>query len=112
MLHRILVATSALLSAGCATGMIFTHTVEPLDTQFDYTPVFRDKLEAGEGDVKHISLHRFPVYIDIMWDSNAIGDIAHREGIEDVYYADLERLSILGIWNQDTVHIYGKPAAH
>ena len=34
--------------------------------------------------------------------------IAKENGIETIYYADLETLSILGIWNQYTVHVYGK----
>ena len=57
----------------------------------------------GQGDIKHISY-----YVDVMWDSNAIGDIAKKHGIETIYYADIETLSVLTIWNQYTVHVYGK----
>jgi hypothetical protein len=46
--------------------------------------------------------------IDVMWSSNAIGDIAKKNGIETIYFADLEVRRILYIWNQYTVHIYGK----
>ncbi len=50
----------------------------------------------------------FSYYIDVIWDSNAIGDIAKREGIDTVYFVDLEVLKVLGIWSQYTAHIYGK----
>ena len=38
-----------------------------------------------------------------------IGDIARQHGLEEVYFADLETLSILGYWEQQWVHIYGRP---
>jgi len=57
-----------------------------------------------------VSVHYFPIYVDIVWDSNAIGDIARAQGIDEIYYADMETLSVVfGIWSQRTVHIYGKP---
>jgi len=46
--------------------------------------------------------------VDVLSDSNAIGDIAKQNGIETVYFADLETMSILIIWNQYTVHVYGQ----
>jgi hypothetical protein len=42
------------------------------------------------------------------WDDAAIGDIAKKNGIQELYFADLETLRVLGIWNQYWVHVYGK----
>jgi hypothetical protein len=114
---RLLRLLPALALAGCGyitlgdgiQGVVYRHTTTPLDVHLDVTPAFRDLSQEGEGNVKYISVHYFPVYIDIAWDSNAIGDIARARGIETVYYADEEVFSILGIWTQTTVHIYGKP---
>ena len=44
----------------------------------------------------------------MLWDSNGIGDIARKNGLEAIYFADLETFSILGIWSQYRVHVYGK----
>lgn len=80
-------------------GLIYTHIIFPLDVNLDEDQFVR---RPEKGDVKHIQY-----YIEVMWDSNAIGDIAKENGIEQVYYADLEVLNVLGIWRQYTVHIYG-----
>ena len=42
------------------------------------------------------------------WDTNGIGEIGKENGLEEVYYADLETLSVLGIWTQRWVHVYGR----
>ncbi len=50
-------------------------------------------------------------YVSILWDDNAIGEIAKRGGIETIHYADLETRSyILGFWTRHTVHVYGTAA--
>ena len=90
-----------LLLAGCTPyGVLYTHIKKPLDTNMFQTPVNGNN---AQGDIKHISF-----YVDVMWDSNAIGDIAKKNGIETIYYADIETLNILTIWNQYKVHVYGK----
>jgi len=81
-------------------GLIYTHITVPLDSNLDRTTL---ELNSEEGDIKV-----FRYYVDVQWDSNAIGDIAKQHGIEKVYFADLEELSVLGVWSQYTVHIYGK----
>ncbi|MBW2330744.1 MAG: hypothetical protein JRF30_07430 [Deltaproteobacteria bacterium] len=97
-LFRLAVLVIVLSLTGC--GYIYTHTIEPFDVNLDRTPFVVD---SEEGDIKH-----FHYYVDVVWDSNAIGDIAKREGIDAVYFVDLEVLKVLGIWKQYTVHIYGK----
>lgn len=81
-------------------GAFYTHTVQPLDVNVNQTPV--GSMESAS-DIKV-----FSYYVDFLWDTNAIGDIAEKGGIETIYYADLEMLRILGIWSQYKIHIYGK----
>ena len=96
---------------GCMTGLIYTHTVLPLTTNFNRTPIVEGKLETGESDVKDLRIP-WPVSVDIRWHLNAIGETAKREGIEEIYYADIEHLGVFfNIWRQDFVHVYGKAAA-
>lgn len=85
---------------GWPPSFIYYHTIRPLDLNLEAPPVVPN---SEEGDIRHLHY-----YVDVRWDSNAIGEIAREEGIETVYYADLEVLSVLGIWNQYIVHIYGK----
>ena len=39
---------------------------------------------------------------------NGIGELGRRGGFDEVFYADLEVRSILGIWTQTWVHVYGR----
>ncbi len=90
------------MTTGCVTtGLIYTHVTSPLDTNMSQTP---SGTNEAEGDIKEITFYN----ISVLWDSTAIGDIAKANGMETVYYADVESLSVFGIWNQSTVHIYGK----
>ena len=59
---------------------------------------------SGAGDIKHLAVRM----VGVAWDSAAIGDIAHKQGLQELYFADLETFSILNVWNQYTVHVYGK----
>ncbi|MCA8949179.1 MAG: hypothetical protein KDE27_06740 [Planctomycetes bacterium] len=89
------------LASGCTSGLIYTHTVRPLTTNFNKTPV-GERSEIG--DVKDLRVYN----IEVQWDSNAVGDVARKHGFEELYYADLETLSILGVWTQQWLHLYGK----
>ena len=105
--------------------MIYTRTVEPLDTNLDRTPCdwypdryARDALpwfnirvvpepasgKTASGNIKHIA---YDIY-DARWDSNAIGDLARRGGLETIYFADMETLRILGVFSSYTAHVYGR----
>ena len=82
-------------------GIIYTNIVTPLDVNLSQTP---KGVNQCEENIKHLSLR----YVSMSWDSAAIGEIAKQNGIEQVYFADIETLSVLMIWSQYTVHIYGK----
>ena len=93
----------ALCIPGCTQGLLYTHTTEPLTTNYRQSLV-DGYLTTAHGDTKHIS-----VQLQAKWDTNGIGEIAKSNGIQEVYYADIETISVLfGIWEQDYVHIYGK----
>lgn len=91
-----------LVFPGCSPfGLIYTHTVKPLDINMDQT---KNLTEHDWGDIKNFSYS----LVNVMWDSNAIGDIAKEHGMETVYFADIESLRILMVWNQYWVRVYGK----
>lgn len=95
----LLAGAAALLSACSPYGIIYTHKIEPLTTDYHDTPATSVQ---GKGDVKEISY-----YVRVLWNCNGIGDIAKRHGFEKVYYADLETLSVFGIWKQEWALVYG-----
>ena len=99
---RIAAVLSAFLLYGCMNGLIYTHVTRPLTTNFHDTPVADGYM--GKGDVKEL---RYNVYLRVLWDENSIGSIAKDAGLSELYYADLETFSILGIWTQYRVHVYG-----
>ena len=102
---RVAAIVGALLLCGCMRGLIYTHATFPLTTHFDRTPV-ADGSHA-KGDVKEL---RYNAYLRVLWDENSIGSIAKQAGFTQIYYADLETFSVLGIWTQYRVHVYGSKA--
>lgn len=103
---RVLAILGALLCSGCVRGLAYYHATEPLTTHFDRTPV-GDGFEA-QGDVKDVNIrYNTFLFVRVLWDENSIGSIAKDAGLKEIYYADLETFSVLGIWTQYTVHVYG-----
>lgn len=101
-----LVLVAALLVSGCATGLLYTHTMQPLTLDMHRTPVSQTE---KTGSIKMISFPRFGGESRLVaWDSAAIGDVAKKQGLKEVYFADVETFSILSIWNEYTIHVYGK----
>lgn len=88
------------LASACARGVVYTHITEPLVTNFQETPV------GSRGESSDVRSFRY--YVEVDWNENAIGQIAKDNGLEEVYYADLETLSVLGIWTQRWVNVVGK----
>ncbi|MCB0334856.1 MAG: hypothetical protein KDD62_01080 [Bdellovibrionales bacterium] len=42
------------------------------------------------------------------WRSRAIGDAAKVNGLDEIYYADLKKMSILGgLYKRETVQVWG-----
>jgi hypothetical protein len=104
MKNRIGLAISAvalLLLAGGTTGGIYTHTVSPLGRNMHATEMAKS---SGQGDIKQIAIQG----ISVTWGDNALGEIARKNGISELLYADQELLSVFGIWRQETIHLYGR----
>jgi len=103
MMRRILLLTLMLLH-GCTYGLLYTHTTNPLSLNYHRTPVDPGKKTANDS-TKQIHI----IEVTAKWDTNGIGEIAKKNGFNEIYYADLEIFSVLGgLWEQDYVHIYGK----
>lgn len=101
MRRMLMLAVPLLCSGACVNGLVYHHTVTPLTRNFNATPAGPT---SGAGDTKHLQLS----YVNVLWESNGIGDIAAKLGLQEIDYADLERLSILGVWTQEWVHVYGR----
>lgn len=101
-MSRALAIVLVLLATGCMRGLIYTNVTEPLTTHFRDTPVVEDGFEKG--DVKQLRYS----YFHLIWDDNAIGALGKRAGFSEVYYADLQTFSVLGIWTQYRVRVYGR----
>jgi hypothetical protein len=97
-----------LLLAGCSNVLLFnrglySHTVEPLTFNRDPTEVARSQSQA-KGEIEQIQF-----YVSVLVGENGIGDVAKKHGIETVYYADIEKRSVLfGIWQENIIHVYGR----
>jgi hypothetical protein len=91
-----------MLFSGCGIGLIYTHTVEPLNPNMHRTEI---SPTSGKGDIKQIALYN----ISVTWDDDSIGSIARENGLKELYYADREILSVwFGVWKQETIHVYGR----
>jgi len=95
------VAALVLVLAGCTAGILFEHVKEPLSQDYHPTP---SGATGADSDIKHLQLP----YVGIMWGDASIADIAREKGMQELYYADLEILSVLTIWRQYTIHLYGR----
>jgi len=90
-----------LLLTGCTAGLLFQHTKEPLTHDYHANP---SGVTGAESDIKHIQLP----YVGVMWGDVSLADIAREKGLQELYYADRELLSVLTIWRQYTIHLYGR----
>ena len=99
-LARIIACVALLGLSGCARGLFFTYTTEPLTTNFNRTLIVDQKVS---GSVKTLQYNNYR----IDWGTMAIGEIAQRAGLDEAYYADVTTMTILGIWTQRWVHVYG-----
>ncbi len=94
------IVTITLLLSGC----LYVHTFQPLTGDMHRTPV---SASEKTGTIRLITwpLNRASL---VAWGSAAIGEVAKEQGMQEVYFADLEIFSVMRIWNEYTVHVYGK----
>ena len=86
-------------------GYVYTHIRIPYTINLDKTPA---SAAQAAGKILQINepLSGYGLYAK--FNSNAIGDIAQSQGFKKVYFADMEIFSILGIWRDETIHVYGE----
>ena len=104
MRHAVALLALPALLPGCQ--MLYRHTTTPATNDFNATPIVSEI--PSSLNVKRI---KYSWWLDVQWDSNAIGDIAKAHGISPVYYADVEELQILFVWNQTWLIVYGESAS-
>ena len=103
----------AVLLSGCGSignlytykgnGVLYTHRVEPLTHHYNPIQVAQAD-QNSSGDTTELQFR----YVSVLWGENAIGEVAKKAGFQTIYYADIERRSILfGIWSRNIVRIYG-----
>jgi hypothetical protein len=99
-----------LLLVACAQpqliGLAYTHVRLPLTQNLDNTPVPDGQAPSSRIVEVREPFSGFGIYARM--NTNAIGDIAISNGIDELYFADQEIFSILGIWKSLRVHVYGR----
>ena len=86
-------------------GMVFTRIKVPFSEDLVNSPVIEVHRGGKILQVKDpVSGYGFYA----RWDSNAIGDIAKWYNLKEVYFADMEIFSILGVWRREKILIYGE----
>ena len=101
-------AACLLIACLGSTGCIYSHTVMPLDVNLNETPVYPGRQGDDSWKTLRIPLIVVPAYVQFDWGSSGIADAAHAQGMTEIYYADLETLSVLGLWQQRWAIVYGK----
>lgn len=105
VIRALLLAVTATLCSGCHYGFLYSNTVEPFTINLERTPI-------GDTTAK-VSSHyvREPitaVRASAEWKSRAIGDAAKNGGLDEIYYADIQKISILGgAYRRETVLVRG-----
>lgn len=87
-------------------GFLYTHISAPLTADFSRNPAGTANKKASASQIRYF--HDVIITgFSAGFDSTAIAQIAHANGIREVSYADYELTSILGIIVKVTVHVYG-----
>jgi hypothetical protein len=89
-----------LAGTACTTGLLYTHVTVPLDLDAEGAAM-HDAHGRQSVDMLALSVLR------VAWGSAGIGSTAREHGFETIAYADLESLTVLGIWRQQYAVIYG-----
>ncbi len=108
-LHLVLIL-SLIGLMGCGVimpkGYIYTNIKLPLTKDLHQTPVPTPKPPSGRVLEVKEPFSGIGFYARV--NSNAIGDIAKKNGMETLYFADQEIFSILGVWTTTRTILYGE----
>lgn len=114
-LRFLLVILTVVILSGCTNinrydeailkGGIYKRVRVPLTRDLNFAPSLESE---ASGKIIRVTepFSGYSMYTEL--DSNAIGDIAERHGLDTVYFADHEVFNVLGIWQHDKVLIYGE----
>lgn len=94
---------------GCAVrprGIVYTNMRLPLTRNLHQTPTPLEAPNSGRTLEIKEPISGLGLYVQV--DSNAIGEIAQRNGMQTLYFADRQFFSILGIWTTDKTILYGE----
>lgn len=86
-------------------GAVFTWVRVPLTTDLNRTPTTQGEYSDRTIMIKE-PFSGYGIYAEVK--SNAIGDIARKNGLRRVYFADKETFNVLGVWKTETVYVYGE----
>ncbi len=104
MHNKALAVLSTLCLAGCApTSFLFTLTTRPLDIDLNESDFSDETARAFVWTFQYS-------YLALRFGGNGIAQIAKEKGFTRVHYADIQTLSVLGVWTQQWVRIYGERA--
>jgi len=111
----LVLATMLLLSqAGCGLvrietsglyGYIYTNTRVPFTKDLDNTPVVHTQSDGVIVKIKE-PFSGLGVYTE--FNTNALGDLAKKNNMNKLYYAELETFELFGIWRQRRLYLYGE----
>jgi hypothetical protein len=87
-------------------GIIYSNLRMPLTTDLHNTPVPVNPPNDGRTLEIREPITGVGLYAQV--DSNAIGDIARKNGMQSLYFADQRYFSILGIWTTVKTVLYGE----
>ena len=107
---------ATMLVAGCSgfsnapvvppRGFLFQDIKAPLTTEYNATPVGTANSKQGSSSTKYF-LDFLLTWLGFAWDDASVEAIARRHGIENISYAEYEHLSVLGVYQEFTVTVYG-----
>jgi hypothetical protein len=106
MATRAILALCILAASGCTRGFLYTDVVYPLTPNMQMTPARGDTAQAANYGVR-IPFTRVP--LSAQWSTDALGEAAKAQGIQEIYYADIQRFRVLGgLWQDSSLRIVGK----
>lgn len=108
--HTALILIPALLlTGGCIApkGIIYTKVRQPiaLPPDSESTPIATKECFVSLTQLKE-PISR--INLSVMWSNKVVQDVAEEAGITELYYCDLETLSILlGCYKRQRIYFYG-----
>ena len=94
-----------LLLPGCVgNGLLYTRVTEPATLNFDKTPVGSKRVLIQSYRLQE------PVTgygVSTEWEADPVKTAARQAGVTNLFFADMQTLSILGVYRQRTLIVYG-----